>query len=102
MFDLGVRHRRQSQVTAHTPHPSTHPDPAPPVATYPTTQPPNHLQAAVASVLGKDVTDVGGLSPQDLFFCGKTDRKCGDGAALDTILDDLKQRGNLLLERCLP
>ncbi|KIY96366.1 hypothetical protein MNEG_11597 [Monoraphidium neglectum] len=58
-------------------------------------------EAAAASVLGQDVTKVGELSPQDLYYCGDDRTSCDTGAGLKATLGQLEKR-QLLLEDCLP
>jgi hypothetical protein len=59
------------------------------------------LQAAVASVLGQPVANVGRLSVQDLYYCGEERTSCLTGAALKATLAQLEKR-QLVLEDCLP
>lgn len=58
-------------------------------------------EAAVASATGQDVSAVGRLSAQDLYFCGPTLRTCNTGGTISEVLGDLTRR-QLLLEECMP
>jgi hypothetical protein len=61
------------------------------------------LQAAVASVTGRDVRDVGRLSVQQLAFCcGVPERRCTSGWTLNAALEQLVKCAPLLLDKCLP
>jgi hypothetical protein len=61
-------------------------------------------QAAVASVTGRDVREVGKLSVQQLAFCCGVppDRGCRNGWTIEAALQQLVKCAPLLLDRCLP
>ena len=61
-------------------------------------------QAAVASVTGHDVRDVGQLSVQQLAVCCGVppDRGCQNGWTLEAGLYQLAKCSPLLLDKCLP
>jgi hypothetical protein len=61
------------------------------------------IQAAVASVTGRDVREIGLMSVQQMAFCcGTPDRGCRSGWTLDDGLATLVKCAPLLLDKCLP
>lgn len=60
-------------------------------------------EAAVSSVTGRDVREVGRLSVQQLYYCGNEFRDCKAGWTIEGALQQLKEtQRTLLLEECLP